>query len=222
MLISLHLPKTAGESFYNSLRDHYGDRLLRDYDDKPINTPPCRRNLKAMTGAALSPFRPYRPYECIHGHFLPLKYRFIPNAVFITWMRNPLERLASHYHWWFRSFDPETAPPLRRKVVRENWSLEQFCFAPEFRNFYSQFLWGFPLDAFSFIGITEYFQDDLAYFHRQFLNEDRFTVYEKKTNPVRPAESYFKDEGFRKEVMIYHSADLDIYRRALEMRAKRP
>jgi len=36
MLISLHLAKTAGSSFFTSLKDHYANQILRDYADLPL------------------------------------------------------------------------------------------------------------------------------------------------------------------------------------------
>lgn len=221
MLISLHLPKTAGESFYNSLKDHFGDGLLRDYADKPINTPVFRRNTRALLMSVNNRLKNHNGTSCIHGHFLPLKYRLMKDAVFVTWLRDPLERLASHYHYWFRTYDPETAPVLRRKVVEENWSLEKFCLSPEFRNLYSQFLWGFPLRRFAFIGITEYFETDLQYFCRKFLRESAFKVYEKKQNLEKDKGSYFKDDALKKSVARYHRKDLELYQQALQWRSER-
>jgi len=47
VLISLHLPKNAGASFLKSLEDHFGERLLRDYADLPLNTPALMRKSRA-------------------------------------------------------------------------------------------------------------------------------------------------------------------------------
>ena len=157
MLISLHLPKTAGSSFVASLEQYYGDRILRDYTDLPINTPVLRRNRRALVNSVLTCFRDYDNIDCIHGHFLPLKYFLYgilnKDVQFVTWVRDPVERLASHYYFWVRSYHPDKAPLLHKRVVEEKWSFERFCLSEELRNFYCQFLWGFPLARFSFIGL---------------------------------------------------------------------
>jgi hypothetical protein len=158
MLISLHLPKTAGASFYGALHSHYGNNILRDYDDFPINTPAPVRNKSALKKCILNGITAHKNVKCIHGHFLPLKNLLCRNAKFITWIRDPIERLASHYFYWLREYDHENAPPLQKKIVEENWSLARFCLSPELRNTYNQFLWGFPVSRFDFIGITEYYQ----------------------------------------------------------------
>jgi hypothetical protein len=122
LLISLHRPKTVGTSFSESLMDCFGDRLLRDYDDAPLNTRPLTRKAAALLGAVRTAVTPPVRVERIHCHFLPIKYRRLTlrrPARFVTWMRGPVERVASHYHFWNRQHNPRTARPLHRQVVEE-------------------------------------------------------------------------------------------------------
>ena len=70
--------------------------------------------------------------------------------------------MVSHYNFRVRNNEGGTAKEaLHRKVVEEKWSLEKFCFSPKMHNFYTQFLWSFPLELFDYIGITESFDEDL-------------------------------------------------------------
>ena len=145
-------------SFYKSLEQQFGDYLLKDYSDLPINTPVFKRKMTALHNCILNGVRSHNAVECIHGHFLPLKYLLLGSkkkVKFITWMRDPVERLASHYHFWKRSDDSDNAPALHRRIIEEGWSFERFCFSNELRNLYSQFLWGFPFNRFDFVGITK-------------------------------------------------------------------
>lgn len=147
MLISLHLPKTAGVSFRRSLEAHYGSTFLKDYADYPINTPVYERSLAAVRASIDIAERGVEGIACIHGHFLPVKYLLLSlqqEVTFVTWMRNPVERLLSHYFYWKRSYNPKQAPLLHRKVIEENWSVERFALSPELRNLYSQFCGAFP------------------------------------------------------------------------------
>ncbi len=89
MLISLHLPKTAGSSFSASIARYYQDSLMYDYGDLPINTPVFKRNVTALKNCIPNAIKTYKNIECIHGHFLPLKYLFCRNTKFVTWMRDP-------------------------------------------------------------------------------------------------------------------------------------
>ncbi len=102
MIISLHTPKTGGNSFRNVLQFHFGDRLFLDYGDFPIN-----KNLQCRTADAIEKGKEIelrkleirQRFQCIHGHFLARKYAaFMGNehVKFVTWLRDPLERLASH------------------------------------------------------------------------------------------------------------------------------
>lgn len=225
MLVSVHLPKTAGTSFLLTLEAHFGQRLLKDYGDRPINKSSFRRNSHALSCCVRNGFarKVSEQVDCIHGHFLPLKYRFLPSAQgkqFVIWLRDPLERMVSHYHYWQRSFEPDSAAELHRQMVEESWSLERFCLGPELQNIYSKFLWGFPLGRFSFIGITEHYESDVRYFTRQFLQA---SLGPEKANvsPVGQPVTDLDDPAFRERVAAHHSVDMALYRQALALREAR-
>jgi hypothetical protein len=134
-------------------------------------------------------------------------------------MRNPVERVLSHYFFWQRSYDPKTAPSLHRKVIEEGWSLERFCLGPEVRDLYRQYLWGFPIEYFNFIGITEFYEQDFEYFARHYL---RAHIEPKMLNVNDKVESGYQiDVSLRKKIEAYHAKDMDLYQRALEERLKR-
>ncbi len=107
-------------------------------------------------------------------------------------------------------------------MVEEKWSLERFCLSPEFKNFYSQFLWSFPIERFDFIGITEYYETEMAYFSDQILGA-KLQIVEKNKNPSKDStnSSYFEDSGLRERIEQYHSKDIFLYKQAINMRLKR-
>jgi hypothetical protein len=224
MIISLHLPKTAGTSFAKSLKAHFGNTLLRDYTDLPINTPVYERNLNALRACIDNGQKDFSSVQCIHGHFLPLKYLLLSartDSTFITWMRDPVERLASHYRFWLKTYNPTTAASLQRKMVEENWSLERFCLGPELQNFYWQFLWGFSIERFDFIGIVQNYEDDFEYFTQNFLGTS-LPIFKKNLGHRESEQTArIKDAGFRSAIEAHHSVDVELYRRALEIRLKR-
>ena len=229
MIISVHTPKAGGMSFRALLEQHFGDSILLDYSDFPINTPPEIRNARAkktrnkllwLYNLGLK----YKSIQCIHGHFIPYKYsRFYgkKNVQFVTWLRDPLERLASHYYFWCRNYKAKTTPGvLHRRIVEEKWSFEKFCFSPEMQNTYAQFLWKFPIANFDFVGITEHFDEDLAYFAKTFLGLHDVKIPTENRNPNK-TDDYFTDAGFKNELMEFHAKDYEIYNRALAMRKAR-
>lgn len=248
LLVSVHLPKTAGTSFLNILEQHYGKRLWRDYADRPLHS--GRRSVRARAftqGVKAGLFSgALKDVDCIHGHFLPLKYRFLArrrSLGFITWLRDPVERLASHYHYWLRSYDPAQAGRLHRRVVEEGWDLERFCMSEELRNIYSRFLWGFPLERFDFLGLTEHFASDLDYLAERFfagdlpnlpmqnVNVESLSENSGDSDPVnsfvdgsRPEarpKTYVTDTAFREKICLFHAKDMAVYERALQLREQR-
>ena len=223
MIISVHLPKTAGESFAASLKEHFKEKFHKDVSDKPINTPTIRRNTKAIIDLIKNGFNRHHGIDCIHGHFLPLKYgslAFRKEVIFVTWLRDPVERMASHYHYWRRNYHPETAPPLYQKMMDEDWSLENFCFRKELQNFYSQFLWGFPISQFSFIGIVEHYEEDFNFFRYHILNTP-LSLYKINYNPDKHGIRYINDEVLRQRIARFHQKDMNLYNSILERRVLR-
>lgn len=217
MLISVHLPKTAGTSFRDVLQSHFGEDLRLDYGDVPINrTPLCRKSI-ALTSMTRYALRPPRGPRCIHGHFLAVKYRCIRDASFVMWLRDPAERLASHYHFWRKTFDPKTAPPLHQRMMDEGWSLERFCLGPELRNLYHIFLWGLPRERIAYIGVSEHFDEDLPEFSRRVLGQT-YEAPRKNTGLSPPSSVYFEDPELRARVVQHHRRDMDLYEYALRLR----
>lgn len=225
MLISVHMPKTAGSSFLASMRQQFGDTLLTDYGDRPINRSGFTRNSHAVAASVwhgLSAGK-FSRLQCIHGHFMPLKYKLLRSRTplqFVTWLREPVERLASHYHYWMRHYDPHDSGELHRRVVEEQWSLERFCLGPELQNTYCKFLWGFPLSQFEFVGITEYYAEDLDYFSRHILGT-AIASRRDNVNPEQQRSSYFEDGDLRRAIEEHHARDMALYRDALENRRRR-
>ncbi|MEZ5293359.1 MAG: hypothetical protein R2745_19915 [Vicinamibacterales bacterium] len=223
MIVSVHMPKTAGRSFEAALRRRFGAAILEDYGTYPLNTPPGVRQRAAIEACLAHASQAFDGIDCIHGHFLPIRYLLLASArpvTFVTWLRHPVQRVLSHYHYWHRAYDPATAPPLHRRVVEEQWSLERFCLSDEMRNVYAQFLWGFPIDNFDFVGITEHYDDDLAYFARRYLEIE---IPSERVNAVlAPGEGHQVDPDLERRIAACHARDMALYERALEARQARP
>ena len=223
MLISLHMPKTAGNSFRTALESAFGDSLRLDYSDMSkiqeyLSGNVLAENLTEHLSVELSP-----NLRCIHGHFLPAKFLPFKNRYamqFITWLRNPVDRLFSHYNFFRRSYDPKAAGPLFRRIIEENWSLERFCFCEEYRNLYGKYLWNFPWDNLDFVGLTEFYEDDLEFFSKRFLGT-KVEALRLNCAVNGDSDNNAIDSGFRREVENFHSEDMALYNRALHDRSLR-
>jgi hypothetical protein len=91
-MISLHVPKCAGQSMRKVLQTWFRDRFhihyFQQYNDLP-------------------PHHPLKPGICIHGHFNNTKgfgtQNYYPEVdQFITFLRNPVEVMISNYFFWKR------------------------------------------------------------------------------------------------------------------------
>ena len=95
-LISIHIPKCGGTSFNEVLTTWFGRRLLLHYSEDKDDTLPPRRRLRRWFGSG------WRPRVCVHGHFNasrgfgPQDYYPQINQ-FITFLRDPLEIMASNF-----------------------------------------------------------------------------------------------------------------------------
>lgn len=214
VLVSLHMAKTAGTSFAEALRAHFGHALLENYAVLPTNRRRGLREWDAIRNGLCE--RLPAGVRAVHGHFLPLQYALALRGQpvdFVTWLRDPVERLLSHYHFWRRTAQRATpAQPLRYRVVHEDWSLERFCLGPELRNYYRQHLWGFAPSRFAFVGITERYASDLARFADRFLGGVA-PVAHARGNPDRDPEGYRLPSALRARIEAHHAWDTALYRR---------
>ncbi len=85
---------------------------------------------------------------------------------------------------------------------------------------YSQFLWGFPLSYFDFVGVTEHFEADLQFFSRRYFDRDVNLPDRLNASPDDASEDSI-DEDLRARVEAFHARDMVLYRHALAARQER-
>ena len=105
---------------------------------------------------------------------------------------------------------------LARKMAEEDWSVERFCLGQEMRSLYKQYLWNFPVENFSFIGIMEYYDEDIRYFSDKYLGK-LLASYNMNTGK-RVSDYADLGQRFRKEIEVHHAEDMELYQYALEKR----
>ena len=225
MMISVHMPKAAGTSFLNLLELHYKNKIKADYADRPINNKIIVNKFKAkLYDYSISQY--YSEFKandikCIHGHFLPYKYRKMvkfEETNYITWLRNPLDRLISHYQYWQRTYHPKDSLVFHKKVIEEKWSFKKFSLSPQIQNIYSKMLWNFPISNFDFIGLVEFFEEDIVFFSKKFLNNKDLIIPNENFNPDLQLDI---SENLQKEIRAFHKKDYNIYNSVLESRIRR-
>lgn len=196
MVLSLHIPKTAGLTFSRLLAEVFREDFYRSYWE--ITN--CR-------GEVLADFPANA--RCIHGHLNPdtLLARF-PSALLVTWVREPVQRLASLYHYWRR--EPDWRHPLCRTLHEQRLSLLDFARQDAARNEMTRYFGRLRPVDFSFIGFFEEMPASLERFFRQF-DLPPLPISHGHRNPERSADGYQLSAGERAEIAALNQADEALY-----------
>jgi hypothetical protein len=196
MILSVHIPKTAGVSFRRILAELYQEDILLKY-----------WQMTDARGQVVS--RVPGHVRCIHGHFHPeaLLPEF-PQAKLVTWVRDPVERVISSYYHRLR--EPDWLHPVDRELHANNLSLVEFAALDLMRNEMARFFGNKQPEDFAFIGQTERFESSLDEFLRLF-GLDPVPARRENCNPCRTAERYAVDDATRREIAVLNERDILIH-----------
>jgi len=187
-LLSMHIPRTAGTSFKNTLRENYGKKLCLVYGNK-------------------WPY-PNRGYTVVHGHFhVQRMHEKFPQAKIITWVRHPVDRLVSLYLYWKKT--DLNLNDIQLKIKSGKLSLIEFAKMDYIKKEMSSFFSGFDLNQFLFIGVVENYDNDINELSRM-LSWKKSNTYHKNASSKE-----FISEKERNELGIILSEDIDLYNRVL-------
>ena len=206
MILSVHIPKTAGVSIRNFLKEHYDAGFVLSYWQV---TDAFGRVLPEVPSSA----------ACVHGHFVAdhLADRF-PDATLVTWVREPVDRVVSSYYHRLR--DPDWQNSVCRKVHEEKLGLVEFAELPEMRNEMAHFMGRKQPADFDFIGIMEDFDFSLEIFCEQFGLPAKPARLDN-CNPWHPVgQPYELPAAIRATIFQLNEVDAEIYAECLDL-AKR-
>lgn len=208
-LISIHIPKTAGTAFRHILIEVYGlNGVLEDYPPDRIHPPE----------------RPIPPQiKVIHGHFEPSKYRrYFSQAKKVVWLRHPIFRLISEY--FFAKTINDRANLIHAQLLENNLNIVEFARIPAMRNFLSRKIEGMNLEEFDFVGIQEFYLQDLRDL-KQLLGWKKFQPTIKNSNSYpeyyQCLQEIIGNSDMMNELARLNQQDLKLYQQALTLRAKR-
>lgn len=204
-VISVHIPKTAGTTFRDILIQLYGESGVC-IDNQP-NYPAISEKTKV-----------------IHGHFNITKYEGkYPQAKRIIWLRNPVERLVSQFFFW-KSLPLSNNPfndPFHKAVIEQNLSIVQFAEIPAMRNLMYKATGDKPLSSFYFVGLQEFFAEDVERLSNNLgwsnfkINYQQKNQYPKYQSEV---EEILNNPTIIKKLTLLNSLDQILYQTALNLR----
>lgn len=215
MILSIHVPKAAGNSFRQALADAFGERFTKDYGDWAGFNEPQANERRKLREEAMRARRDELAanYDIIHGHFIADKYKglFQPEQ-YIAFFRDPYQQAQAHYYFLERN--PQRDHPEEKIFHANKMSLEDYLAWDAFRDHQSQFLGSLSVDDLAFVGLSEEYEKSLLMFKDVFgvdLGKPMFlNVNEsnKEGYPVTPE--------IRALVQKYRAADVELYEKAKE------
>lgn len=208
-VMSYHIPKTAGCTFGGILEQVYGlENVIHYYGDSSIT----RVNTTSQTKA-------------IHGHFQTRRH----DKIFfyyqtVTWLRNPILRLISLYSFWKTTPVDNPNDEIHRYLLVNDLDILEFAKISEIQNEMSGYLMGKDLTEFSFVGIQEFFKEDIAEL-KTIMKWPDFKIlignknYDNCYSEIK--QTLLSDKILVKQLMSLNLEDMELYQRALDLRAKR-
>lgn len=209
-IVSVHIPKTAGTSLRNMILQYYGsDRVCTHYPDSPVVD--GTREITDKT-------------KVVHGHFFISEYleRYPEIATDqvkkIAWLRHPITRLMSHYF-----YNKKYPFSIRQDMTK--LSLLDYAKLPWKQNEMYKHLAGVALEDYYFIGIQEFFAEDLRELQTlmgwQNINtniRDNSSISEQYYQLIKETLSQPK---ILAEIISLNAEDMELYEQALSLRGKR-
>jgi hypothetical protein len=219
MIVSVHIPKTAGTSFHRELAQVFGDRLLADYGDWPESTSPetAAHDERRRAGMLADVVSIGERYDAIHGHFVARKYAGVfPVTALVTFVRDPYQHAVSTYEHGARV--TESTHPDFRHFKETRMTLLDFIEA--YPNHQALYVGGMPLEDFAMIGVTERYEQSVALFEAIFGIAMPRANTRQNANPAKPGAEYEITPDVRRAVERSRPEDIALYRRSCERFAK--
>lgn len=212
-LVSLHIPKTAGTSFRNILKEVYGEEHVVRFDIHRFVT----IEKKEFKGRKLNP-----DIQVIHGHFpydKLLEFVELPEGVpVITWLREPAERVISNYYYLEKILREELDEDKKdlNILAKMQKTLKEYANTEANRNRISKFLKGAEPEQLFFIGLTDHYAEDLHDLS-DMLGWKSYPVLKQNVTGTKP----FVDDETLQYIRQLNEKDYIIYNKALQIRKER-
>lgn len=211
MIVSCHIPKTAGTSFGRALKREFGDAAVFDYGDRvgwEGADAEKWRSVRSASGPSTS-----ASTRVVHGHFYLAKYSHLPESSMVAFLRDPAERVVSNYQ--FLLANKQIDHPLVRQFHRSSPKLTDWIRWAWARDLQTKVLRGFTARDLEFIGITERYVDSLHLFDQQFGTSLASHSSEERLN--ESSQRLQIGVRIRNEIRALNEQDCALYEQALSL-----
>ncbi|WP_235299292.1 sulfotransferase family 2 domain-containing protein [Portibacter marinus] len=200
-LVFIHVEKAGGITLHNMFHYHIDGYISPSPRFGPYFTVDTFNSIKKY----IFP----RP-SSIGGHRLHPEYNYFPDQFLFSIVRNPIDRLISHYNWH-----------ISKKKYQK--SFDDFISEPYFKNFQSFRLTGsrdyhkaisIINDRYGFIGIFEDYDSSISILSNQIFNDPSYLKYEKaNVTPGREKAISRADlsEDYIQKITQYNATDMATY-----------
>ena len=203
-VIFVRVPRTASTNFTNILERIYKPNIIRDLVWQEMSAQ--QRTKKLGNGEYFYDFDNFKfpakdmsKFNAIEGHFYARKYKdFYPEYDFVTFLRDPVERVISHFNI------------IVSRQDRLGINIKKF--ARIYKNFHKSLI-GDDLSLYSFIGITEMFNFSVNQFYKHFEIPNNLKLNLKGRGRVRTASRRKRSVSAeeRKYITELNAEDYEIY-----------
>lgn len=168
MRLFVHVPKCAGLSVQYFFAENIDNLIIDDHHNLYWHLPNARHKIM-QEFLNLSDKKWYKDNTLVVGHFFPIKYDLGNKTKLVTILRDPIDRLVSHYNYWqnyaheldFESIHHGSSGGISKVLTPgqasnfRKMSLRKFCKHYQWYSYYATWLFSVSLDRFDYVGITE-------------------------------------------------------------------
>jgi hypothetical protein len=220
MIVSIHVPKTAGISFQALLKDEFGERVLFDYGDWVGLETRGMRDYKKSRALEMRARRDelLRDYDVIYGHFEADKYLdLFPVTDFSAFFRHPYQQIISLYNFLARGRPNDETNYLHAGVKLFHTVKPTLLeFVEILPNIQSNFMGKLKADDLAVVGLMEQYDRSVLLFSKVFGRTLRSGVEKLNVDPNRNQSIYDVDPVVRVAIDKYCAEDMELYRCASE------